>query len=149
MASVLGEELWREPGQAEMGEGVRKGSWPPFWAGRGGHQPTVAMDMASGLTGASAVIPLSPGWVPRGCCPGLRQESGGELPSWEMPLMMVRPEKRKQGFGAFSETRGKGGQRWHRFNQTQPAFSGTSWASRALHTPPALSTQIQPTCRWT
>ena len=93
VASVLGEELWHEPGQGGGGEGVR--SWPPFWAGHGGHQPTVAMDRASSLTGASAAILLSPGWVPRGCCPGLRQESRGELPSREMPLMMVRPEKRK------------------------------------------------------
>lgn len=31
--------------------------------------------------------------------------------------------------GAFSETWGKGGQRWHRSSQTQQAFSGTSWAA--------------------
>lgn len=40
------------------------------------------MDTGSNLTGALAVILLSPGWVP-----------------WEMPLMMVRQERREQGLG--------------------------------------------------
>lgn len=28
---------------------------------------------------------LSPDWLPGGCCPGLRQGSRGELPSWQSP----------------------------------------------------------------
>lgn len=63
LASVLGKELWPEPGQGGSRGRVFRAS-PPSGAAVGGHQPKVAMDRGPNLTGALAVILLSPGWVP-------------------------------------------------------------------------------------
>ena len=66
--------------RAEVGEECSKLAlrlgWPWWAPTQGGHGHGVKFD------GALAVILLSPGWVP-----------------WEMPLMMVRQERREQGRG--------------------------------------------------